>query len=269
MKTALLLFIFLALIPSFCKAPELPRKSAPETTQSSKTRSSSIIASIKSFFESFSEALFSKKIHPKEPTITLDDISNNKAASESLVPYFVDNKAELESLVPYLVDYDNFDQTSPIPETGYLLVGPPETEKTRARMAEALAGSVQKILKEKGKVQKLRFISLTPIEFFKSFDSLINLLPNTKEPGPIIIFIREFILHKWHEYYDTYRGELHELMWIIEKLNKDKIRKVVVIMSIDSPQHWDNALRKRGRFGKELYFTDSATEEESEKKGIE
>jgi ATP-dependent Zn protease len=199
----------------------------------------------------------SEGMYLKDPTITLEDVIGNEQ-----------NKEELEPLIQYLVDYDNFDRAGLVPETGYLLVGQSRTGKSYT--AEGVAGSVKQRLAQKGSIEQLRFVTLTPA-VFKSLgvkpgenrtSGILNTLLGAREFAPVVVFIDEFDMGAWQRERDT--EALGELLTAMSELNKDKVRKVIVFAATNAPKNIDLALRKPGRFGKELYFTYPTVEERFE-----
>lgn len=174
----------------------------------------------------------------KEIRITFDDVIGNEHAKETLF-----------RIVSYLVDYEKFDRAGIIPETGILLVGPPRTGKTF--IAEALAGTIKMMLREKGSNETIRLLSFTAAEL-KQY-GISTVLLGAKALAPVVLFIDEIDTGRFQREGDA--AALGELQVAMSTLNRDKSKKVIILAATNKPENLDYALLEPGRFGKHIDFT--------------
>ncbi len=155
-------------------------------------------------------------------------------------------------IVKYVEDPERFDRTKLSPEKGFLLTGPARTGKTYS--AEALAGEIREMYKRNGKdPDDFNFIVLNAS--FIEQEGLRRIISAARTMAPCILFIDEIDLlglqragnnpKMLHEFLTTMSGCLED---------NDPTKPVIMIAATNRPENLDEALRQRGRFGKEIRF---------------
>ena len=176
-----------------------------------------------------------------EPQYTFDDVVG-----------FEHIKDILNRILEYLKDPERFDRANIPPEVGYLFTGLPGTGKSF--VAEAFGGEIRKAFKEIGRNEdELGFYNI-PATLIIS-EGVDWLLSVAKRESPCVIFIDEIDLLRLQ------RGSKGNNTLLSDCLNamsgvmsKDDGKQVILIAATNKPEHLDRALRRRGRFGKVIYF---------------
>ena len=176
-----------------------------------------------------------------EPQYTFDDVVG-----------FDHIKNALNRILEYIKDPERFDRANIPPEKGYLFTGLPGTGKSF--VAEAFGGEIRKTFKEIGRSEdELGFYNIpATVILSEGVDWLLSV---AKRESPCVIFIDEIDLLRLQ------RGSKGNNTLLSDCLNamsgvmsKDDGKQVILIAATNKPEHLDRALRRRGRFGKIIYF---------------
>ncbi len=184
------------------------------------------------------------------PTITFDDIVGLDHAKEVLM-----------DLVHYIEDPERFDLVKLTPEKGYLLAGPSRTGKSY--IAEALGGEIHKVLERTGRSKDdFAFYDIKAQTIINRGIEYLHAL--AKNSAPCILFIDEIDLLGLQRA----GGNLELLSQFLSSmsgyLNNNGRKQVIILAATNKPENLDEALRKRGRFGKIINFNYPTFEERKE-----
>ena len=160
-----------------------------------------------------------------------------------------EEKAELQEVVDFLRDPQRFHQMGARIPHGILLVGPPGTGKTL--LARAVAGEAE-----------VQFLSISGSDFVEMYvgvgaSRVRDLFDQAKKVAPAIIFIDEIDavgrkrgsgLGGGH---DEKEQTLNQLL--VEMDGFGKAEGVIVLAATNRPDILDPALRRPGRFDREIY----------------
>ena len=160
-----------------------------------------------------------------------------------------EEKAELQEVVDFLRDPDKFHKMGARIPHGILLVGPPGTGKTL--LARAVAGEAE-----------VQFLSISGSDFVEMYvgvgaSRVRDLFDQAKKVAPAIIFIDEIDavgrkrgsgLGGGH---DEKEQTLNQLL--VEMDGFGKAEGVIVLAATNRPDILDPALRRPGRFDREIY----------------
>ena len=175
---------------------------------------------------------------PDGRKVTFDDVAG---ADEE--------KAELQEVVDFLRDPEKFQRMGARIPHGILLVGPPGTGKTL--LARAVAGEAE-----------VQFLSISGSDFVEMYlgvgaSRVRDLFDQAKKAAPAIIFIDEIDavgrkrgsgLGGGH---DEKEQTLNQLL--VEMDGFGKAEGVIVLAATNRPDILDPALRRPGRFDREIY----------------
>jgi len=159
-------------------------------------------------------------------------------------------KNELEDLIEYIMKYYRYQNLGISTDKGYLFTGVPGTGKSF--MAEALAGEIRGRLKEiNDKDIPFKFLKIE-LEDIKQhgIDYILVIL---QEHAPCVLFIDEIDLLGLQRNED--RDLLNKFLNGMSGYLKDNIKAPVIVLgATNRDENLDAALKRPGRFGKQLLF---------------
>lgn len=175
-----------------------------------------------------------------EPKVKFDDLVGMDHA-----------KDVLSMIVKYIEDPERWDRSKLTPEKGYLLTGPTRTGKSF--IAEALAGEIREMMKTQGRNPDDFKFFVIKSSFIKQH-GIANVLNMAKNESPCVLFIDEIdLLRLQRASGDT--DLLNEFLVAMSGcLESDPKKQVIVLAATNKPENMDEALKQRGRFGKEIRF---------------
>jgi len=180
---------------------------------------------------------------------TVVGIPDNRKVTFNDVAGADEEKAELQEVVDFLRAPEKFNQMGARIPHGILLVGPPGTGKTL--LARAVAGEAE-----------VQFLSISGSDFVEMYvgvgaSRVRDLFDQAKKAAPAIIFIDEIDavgrkrgsgLGGGH---DEKEQTLNQLL--VEMDGFGKAEGVIVLAATNRPDILDPALRRPGRFDREIY----------------
>lgn len=160
-------------------------------------------------------------------------------------------KDVLSMIVRYIEDPERWDRGNLKPEKGYLLTGPTRTGKSY--IAEALAGEIRAILKRQNRnPEEFGFYVIKASFIIKN--GIAQVLEAARREAPCVLFIDEIDLLGLQRAGGN-RDLLNEfLLSMSGTLENDPKRQVIILAATNKPENLDEALKQRGRFGKEIRF---------------
>jgi len=175
-----------------------------------------------------------------EPKATFDDLVGLDHA-----------KKLLSSVLDYVQDPEPFDRANIIPEKGYLLLG--ESRTGKSFFAEAVAGEAKKrftaLNRDKDDFGFLIFKAPEIIHY-----GIEAVLAVAKDRAPCILFIDEIDLLGLQRAGGNSKLLSEFLVSMSGCLENDPKKQVIILAATNKPEFIDFALRKRGRFGKHIFF---------------
>ena len=175
-----------------------------------------------------------------EPKVNFDDLVGLEQAKETL-----------SLVLKYIEDPERFDRAKLTPEKGYLLTGPTRTGKSFT--AEALAGEIKKIIKNKNRnPTEFGFYVIKASYIIKH--GIAKLLDMAKKEAPCVLFIDEIDLLGLQRAGGNKELLGEFLLSMSGCLDSDPNKQVIILAATNKPENLDEALKQRGRFGKEIRF---------------
>jgi cell division protease FtsH len=216
-------------------------------------------------YTSFSET-WAKDIYPKL-TRKRDDIWNflrggeyrntQRAGLAQIKPTYTFNdmvgldevKKQFAQIIQYIDDPEQLMRIEATPEKGWLLTGPARTGKSFS--VECLCGEIELLMKKRGKGDTIKFFNIDA--FLVNKYGIKDILEQVSENAPAVIFIDEIDLLGLQRVGNNQL--LSDFLTAMQSsMNADPSKIVIIIAATNNPQNIDQALRKNGRFGKEICF---------------
>jgi cell division protease FtsH len=175
------------------------------------------------------------------PSITFDDVVGLDYVKDSLM-----------EIVRYIEDPERYDLVKITPEKGFLLSGPSRTGKSWC--AEALCGEIQRVLERTGRNKDdFGFYEIKAQLILEKGIHYLNHIAQSS--APCVLFIDEIDLLGLQRA----GGNLELLSQFLQSmsgyLNNNGRKQVIFLAATNKQENIDEALRKRGRFGKIINFT--------------
>jgi cell division protease FtsH len=182
-----------------------------------------------------------EQIQKITPAITFDDVVGLDYVKDALM-----------DIVRYIEDPERYDLVKITPEKGFLLSGPSRTGKSWC--AEALCGEIQKVLERNGRNKDdFGFYEIKAQLILEKGISYLNHIAQSS--APCVLFIDEIDLLGLQRA----GGNLELLSQFLQSmsgyLNNNGRKQVIFLAATNKQENIDEALRKRGRFGKIINFT--------------
>lgn len=170
--------------------------------------------------------------------LTLDD--------ERIIGFDAEKKI-LEELADYVVDPEMYDKSNSNPAKSILLIGTSGCGKTL--LAQALSGTTNKKMKEKGKAGKFGFVELKWSDVLYGKDGIKTAIEKLKKNAPCFGFIDE--LHLYPLQANGYSETLSQFLTLLSGMNSENDTKhqVILIGATNRPEMLDPAMLRAGRFG--------------------
>ncbi len=161
-------------------------------------------------------------------------------------------KEYFSMLVHYLENPDYYDKQGLTPAKGILCVGDSRTGKTFA--VKALAGELEAMRARSGKHNSFNFMYVHAADFNNNDYGFYKILQFAQRVAPCIVFIDEIHLLSLQE--GGNNQVLSEFLIGMSNLFDitDPRNQVIIIGATNKPENMADALRKPGRFGKEIRF---------------
>jgi cell division protease FtsH len=178
-----------------------------------------------------------------EDAITLDD--------ERLIG-LDDQIKQLKDLALYITEPDIFDRQGVSLGKGILLTGPSRSGKTLT--AQALSGSINKILRDKGSRKSFGFKNVNFMDLMWGKNALENIIEEARENAPCILFIDE--IHNLNLQEGGFNKTLNEFLTTMSGINQESGlgKQVIILGATNKAERLDSALLQPGRFGKIIQF---------------
>lgn len=162
---------------------------------------------------------------------------------------FDSEKEVLNQLADYVIDPEMYDRSNSNPAKSILLIGDSGCGKTL--LAQALSGTTNKKMKERGKEGKFGFVELKWSDIVYSKDGIKTALDKLKRNAPCFGFIDELHLFPLQTNGGGYSETLSQFLTQLSGLNSENDTKhqVILIGATNRPDSLDQALLRTGRFG--------------------
>ncbi len=164
---------------------------------------------------------------------------------------------EMYTIVNYIIEPEIYDRSASGLEKGILLTGPSRSGKTL--LANALCGTLNEKLKEKGIMKKFAFKSIKYSEINWTAEGIKSVIQEAKQNAPCVLFIDE--LHNLPLQTKEGGQTLTEFLTMSETLASTEVGDAVILLAATNrPYMLDDALLKPGRFGKQIHFEEPSYE---------
>lgn len=158
-------------------------------------------------------------------------------------------KEQFAQIIQYIDDPEQLMRLEATPEKGWLLTGPSRTGKSFS--VDCLCGEIELLMKKRGKADTIKFFNIDA--FLVNKYGIKEILDQVSSNAPAVIFIDEIDLLGLQRVGNNQL--LSDFLTAMQNsMTADPSKVVIIIAATNNPQNIDQALRKNGRFGKEICF---------------
>jgi len=158
-------------------------------------------------------------------------------------------KEQFAQIIQYIDDPEQLMRIEATPEKGWLLTGPSRTGKSFS--VQCLCGEIELLMKKRGKGDTIHYFDIDA--FLVNKYGIKDILEQVSANAPAVVFIDEIDLLGLQRVGNNQL--LSDFLTAMQtSMNADPSKVVIVIAATNNPQNIDQALRKNGRFGKEICF---------------